>query len=432
MTVVTGTTAAAAPSHARPRTAWFALTALGIAIFNAFAMRAVFAPVQEMAKSDLGISDFQISLVQGLAASIPIALLSVPLGAMTDRGNRIRILLVLGVTWTLGTLATAFVTDFYMLFVARMLASIGAMCAVPVAISIAADLGPPENRGRSLLVLSLGNMAGVAAAFAFGGAALGALNASPFFEELAAWRGVHVLFAVASLALLLPLLFVREPARQEVGDAVNLPLRDALAAIWRMRPLLAPLFLGQVSVVMADTAAGIWAAPVLQRNYGLAPEEFAGWMGLVILASGLIGSIVGGVLADAGHNSRIKGGILIGAVSAAFLSIPGALFPLMPDATGFAWMLALFLACGAVTGLVTATSVAVLVPNELRGVCLATFMVVASIIGLGIAPTLVTLISDALGGESAVRYGLTVTGAVTSVAAAIGFSGAMARARKTA
>ena len=83
-----------------------------------------------------------------------------------------RILLVLGVTWTVGTLATAFVTDFYMLFVARMLASIGAMCAVPVAISIAADLGPPENRGRALLVLSLGNMAGVAAAFAFGGAAL--------------------------------------------------------------------------------------------------------------------------------------------------------------------------------------------------------------------------------------------------------------------
>ncbi|MBY0568629.1 MAG: MFS transporter [Hyphomonadaceae bacterium] len=430
MTALTETATSPSQAPARAKTAWLALSALGIAIFNAFAMRAVFAPVQEMAKADLGISDFQISLVQGLAASIPIALLSVPLGAMTDRGNRMRILLVLGVTWTVGTLATAFVTDFYMLFVARMLASIGAMCAVPVAISIAADLGPPENRGRALLVLSLGNMAGVAAAFAFGGAALGALNAAPLFEGLTAWRGVHVLFAIASLVLLLPLLLIREPARQEVGASANLPLRDALAAIWRMRPLLAPLFLGQVSVVMADTAAGIWAAPVLSRNYGLAPEEFAGWMGLVILASGLIGSIMGGLLADAGHKSRIKGGILIGAVIAAFLSIPGAFFPLMPDATSFAWVLALFLACGAITGLVTATSVAVLVPNELRGVCLATFMVVASIIGLGIAPTLVTLISDAFGGEGAIRYGLAATGAATSIAAAIGFSAAMINAAR--
>lgn len=430
MTVISDIPASAPHASARARTAWLALAVLGVTTFNAFAMRSVFAPMQELAKLDIGLSDFQISLVQGLAASIPIALLSIPLGRVTDRGNRMQLLLWLGIAWTLGTLATAFVTDFYALFFARMVASIGGVCAVPVVISIAADLSPPESRGRSLLVLSLGNMAGVAAAFALGGAALGGLNASPLFEGLASWRGVHVLFAIGSFALLLPLLLMREPARQEIGQSADLSLSDALAAIWRMRALLAPLFIGQVSVVMADTAAGIWAAPVLQRSYGVAPEEFAGWMGLVILGSGLVGSILGGVLADAGHKSRIKGGIMIGAVIAAFLSIPGAFYPMMPDTTGFAWVLALFLACGAITGLVTATSIAVLVPNELRGVCLAAFMVVASIIGLGIAPTLVTLVSDAFGGESAIRYGLTITGAATSIAAAIGFSAAMLHAAR--
>ncbi len=431
MTAVSDTTAGPQLQvQTRAHTAWLALVVLGVTTLNAFAMRTVFAPMQELAKADLGLSDFQISLVQGLAASIPIALLSIPLGRITDRGNRMRLLGVLGLTWTFGTLATAFVTDFYALFLARMVASIGGVCAVPVVISIAADLSPPENRGRSLLILSLGNMVGVAAAFALGGTALGGLTATPLFEGLAAWRGVHVLFAIGSFLLLFPLLLVREPARNEIAESANLPLRNALGAIWRMRALLAPLFIGQVSVVMADTAAGIWAAPVLQRTYGLQPEEFAGWMGLVILGSGLVGSILGGVLADAGHKSRIRGGILIGAVIAAFLSIPGAFYPMMPDTTGFAWVLALFLACGAVTGLVTATSIAVLVPNELRGVCLATFMVVASIIGLGIAPTLVTLVSDALGGEQAIRYGLAFTGAATSIAAAIGFSAAMINAAR--
>lgn len=430
MTIVTEQGKAAVDARARNGADWLALTVLGVAVFNAFAMRTVFSPAQELAKIELGVSDVQMSLVQGLAASIPIALLSLPLGRLTDRANRMRILLALGIIWTFGTLATAFASDFYGLFLARMLASIGAVCAIPVAISVAADLGPPETRGRSLLVLSLGNMAGVAAAFAVGGAALAPLQAGSLLGDLSAWRGVHVLFGAASFALLLPLLFVREPTRREVSAQPSPSWREALVAVWGMRALLAPLFLGQVSVVMADTAAGIWAAPVLQRNYGLSPDQFAGWMGLVILGSGVAGAVLGGVLADAGNKSRIKGGILIGAVIAAFLSIPGAFYPLMPEAEAFAWMLALFLTCGAITGLVTATAVAVIVPNELRGVCLAAFMVVASVVGLGVAPTLVALVSESLGGDGAIRYGLTVTGVATSIAAAIGFTVAMARASR--
>lgn len=416
-----------APAPPASSVGWLSLLTLAITILSAFAMRAVFSPVQEAVKAALALSDFQIGLIQGLAAAIPIALLSLPLGRITDRGNRVHLLLILGVTWTIGTITTAFVTEFYGLFIARMLASIGAMCAVPVAISLAADLSPPEQRGRSLLFLSLGNMAGVAAAFAFGGIALGALETAPVFADVEPWRGVHIVFALVSVALLAPLAFMREPARREIGDA-HAKLATALRAIWDRRALLAPLFLGQVSVVMADTAAGVWAAPVLSRNYGLEPQEFAGWMGLVILASGLVGSILGGVLADAGHKSKMRGGILIGAVVAAVLSIPGALFPLMPDAMSFALVLALLLTCGAITGLVTATAVAVLVPNEIRGVCLAAFMVLGSIIGLGIAPTMVTMISDAMGGESAIRYGLAATGLITSIAAAIGFVAALLRA----
>ncbi len=416
-----------APTPPASSVGWLSLITLAITILSAFAMRAVFSPVQEAVKTALALSDFQIGLIQGLAAAIPIALLSLPLGRITDRGNRVRLLLALGITWTLGTIATALASEFYGLFIARMLASIGAMCAVPVAISLAADLSPPEQRGRSLLFLSLGNMAGVAAAFAFGGIALGALETTPLISGLEPWRGVHIVFAIVSVALLAPLAFMREPARREMGDA-HTELKTALHAIWQRRALLAPLFLGQVSVVMADTAASVWAAPVLSRNYGLEPQEFAGWMGLVILVSGLVGSVLGGVLADAGHKSKLRGGILIGAVIAAVLSIPGAFFPLMPDAASFALLLALLLTCGAITGLVTATAVAVLVPNEIRGVCLAAFMVLGSIIGLGIAPTMVTMISDAMGGESAIRYGLTATGLITSTAAAIGFTAALVKA----
>lgn len=406
------------------------LILLAAAIASASAMRTVFSPVQEVAAADLHFNDFQMSLLQGLAISIPIGLLAIPVGRLTDRGNRALLLFGLAMLWTLGTALTVFATEFWQIFAARMLAGIGAFSSLTVAISMTADLSSPETRGRSLMVLSLGNMVGAAAAFAFGGSLLGHYtNGAPLLEGLEAWRSVLLVFAIASLALAVLLLTLREPARREVAET-SPALATALRELWQRRTLLAPLFLGQVTVVMADAAASIWAAPVLERHYGLTPDQFGGWMGLVILGSGIVGAVAGGFAADFGHKSKIQGGILLGAVVAAALSIPGAFFPLMPDAGGFAWMLFLLLTCGAVTGLVTAAAIAVLVPNEIRGVCLGAFIVIGAIIGFGVAPTLVTLISDALGREDSLRWGLALTGAGTSTLAALGFASALLFATK--
>lgn len=426
-TIAADVTAAPAskPSRVLP-----ALLILSTAIASASAMRTVFSPVQEVAAQSLRFSDFQMSLLQGLAISIPIALLAIPVGRITDRGNRALLLFGLAMLWTIGTALTVFATEFWHIFVARMLAGIGAFSSVTVAISMAADLSTPETRGRSLMLLSLGNMVGGAAAFAFGGSLLGYYaNAAPLITGLDPWRNVLLVFSAVSLILALALLTLKEPARREVtSDTAN--LSAVLRELWTRRALLAPLFLGQVTVVMADAAATIWAAPVLERHYNTTPQEFGGWMGLVLLGSGVLGAVIGGFSADYGHKSKIKGGILLGAVVAATLSIPGAFFTLMPDVTGFAWMLLLLLTCGAVTGLVTAAAIAVLVPNKLRGVCLGAFIVIGAIIGFGVAPTLVTLIADALGGEQALRYGLAFTSAGASIIAALGFAGALLRARK--
>lgn len=410
----------------------FTLALLAVTIASASAMRIVFSPLQEIVAQDLRFTDLQISLIQGVAASLPVALLSIPIGRMTDRGNRARLLLTLSVLWTAGALLTVFAVDFWQMFFARTLASIGAMCALTVAISMAADLTTADTRGRSLLALALGNTVGAAAAFALGGGLLGVYaHAPPMLSGLAPWRSVFFIFAMASVVLTIALLTLRDPPRQETSGT-DTALRTALRALWRRRALLAPLFLGQVTVIMADAAASIWAAPVLSRNYGLQPDEFAGWMGLVMIAAGVLGAVFGGLSADFGHKSRLKGGILIGAVIAALLSIPGAFFPIMPDATGFALMLALLLTCGAATGLVTAAAIAVLVPNDIRGVCLGAFIVIGAIIGFGLAPVLVTAISDAIGGAESVRYALAGTGAVTSVLAAIAFLLAMRAAARDA
>lgn len=422
-----------APAAVRPaQRFWLGILLLAVAVAAGAAMRMVFSPLAEAAKLDMGLTDTQLALVQGIAAALPTALLSIPLGWMVDHAKRVWILIAMIALWTAGTLMTAFVGSFELLFAARTLAGLGAALSLPVAISLAADLCTPEKRGRSMMYLSLGNVAGAAIAFGIGGMLLGAFTKSdPAIAGLAPWREVHLLFGLGSAALILPLLLLREPARREVGQT-GTAILPAAKALWARRGFLIPLFIGQVSVVMADSAAGVWAAPVLIRHYNQTPEQFAAIIGLLLLGCGVVGAAIGGFAADWGHKRTTRGGVLIGAIIASAIGIPAALFPIMPGLTGFYPALAVLLLCGTITGLVTATAIAVLIPNEFRGLCLGAFMVIGALIGQGLAPQLVTEGSKLLGGEGHLNQALAIVGVITSLLSFLAFCIAMRSAPKSA
>lgn len=433
MAIVTAPTlddaAAVAPVDPLRRTAWRAVLLVALVVMSAGTVRLGFSPLQEAAKADLGLSDYQIGLVQGIAAALPMALIAIPLGWLTDHTKRTRLMLVLGLIWTAGMIGTAFAQSFETLFAARMLAGLGSMSIVPVAISVLADLSLPQSRGRAMLFLGMGNTLGPALAFIVGGALFTAFVAGAALPgaELAPWREAALVFGIASAVLLVPQLLIREPARHEVEDGGN-SLKAMLRALWARRRFLAPLFVGQISVIMADAAAGVWAVPVLQRNLGQSTGSATALVGGLLLVAGVLGPLIGGFAADRGHKSSVRGGILIGAVVASAIGVPAALFPLVTSVPAFVGVLFALLAAGSVTGLITATSIAVLVPNEERGVCLGAFMILGSLIGLGLSPVLVSLGSEALGGEAHLAPALAIVGAVTSLVSLIGFVLAMRNA----
>ncbi|KKC23847.1 MFS transporter [Sphingomonas sp. SRS2] len=391
----------------------------------------LFSIVQEAAKAELRLSDAQIGFIQGVGGALPLALLAVPIGRAVDRLNRKWLLVALAASWTIGLFLTALSTGVTSLLVARMFVTVGGFCSITAAISIAADLCAPTQRGSAMLVLTLGKWGGNAGAFALGGWLFGMLGSMAMPDWLgtnAPWRGVHMIVGAISLVAIIPLLFIREPARRETVAGAKAPFSVAMRELWDRRAFILPLFVGQLAVAMIDTAAGIWAAPVLNRNYGLQPQQFAQWMGLVVFGAGVIGSIVGGLAADRGHRLPRRGGILIGAIAATILSVPMALFPLAPSVPLFATMLGIFLFCGTAAGLIVSVTIAVLLPNELRGFCIGLFVALAGIIGFGVAPTLITLVSGLLGGESHLGMALALVGVVTTVLAAFAFPVAMRHA----
>jgi MFS family permease len=395
--------------------------------FSCGTLAGVFSTVQQSAKVDLALSDFQLSLVQGLATAIPLGFLSVPVGALCDRVNRVHLLIALSACSTIGTIATGLAPSVQILFAARMITGLGAITVASVLISLTADLYAPTVRGRALLVQQIGRYAGAAAAFTLGGALLGHLGKIHAFG-LAPWRGVHLIFGLGSAVLTLALFIMREPKRSEFVARPNASTRTIARELWQRRSFLVPLFAGQSGVFMADSAAVIWAAPVLERRYGLGPEQFAGWMGILVLGSGVAGTILGGISADLGTQSGRRGGILLGALVAAAAVVPAGLYPIMPTVPAFAAALGLMLLGGTLIGVITATGISVMLPNEMRGLCVGLLSATAGVVAFGIAPTLVALVSGYLGGEHQLAPALAIVSTAISIMSAFAFLVAVRRA----
>jgi MFS family permease len=155
-------------------------------------------------------------------------------------------------------------------------------------------------------------------------------------------------------------------------------------------------------------------------------------MGALLFATGIGGAVLGAFSADLGHKSGRKGGILLGAVIAAGVGIPAALFPLSPVVPGFAVAIGLLMLCGTITGLVTSVALTVLIPNELRGLCIGAFIAIAGLIGFGLAPALVAAVSGLLGGESQLGPALAIVGVTVSSVSFVAFLVAMRRAPASA
>lgn len=415
------------------------LLALALAMALAFTMMNSFSTVQEGAKAELGLSDYALGLIQGVATAIPLLCLAIPIGIAVDRWNRVRLLIALAITWTAGTGLTAIAGGFTTLFIARMMTAIGMAGGLTAALSIAADLCRPDQRGRATLIVTVGKTLGQALTFALAAALFGlfAAKGAPtaglpaWLRDLPPWRATHLALFLIGAVLILPLLLMREPARRETQAGTHAPFAQVARELWSRRRFLGPLFAGQVSIVMADAAGAVWAAPVLSRSYGVQPSDVAGWMGLLLFGTGLGGAILGGIAADMGQRSGRRGGLMTGAVIAAAAGIPASLFPLCPTVPGYAIVLGLLLLCGTVTGLVVSVALTVLLPNEVRGLCIGAFIALAGLIGFGVAPTMVAVVSHLLGGETHLGQALALVGVLVSTAGLVGFILAMRRAPPT-
>jgi MFS family permease len=134
-------------SYLSPAYAWYVVGVLYLAYTLSFIDRQILALVIEPIRRDFQITDFQVSLVQGLAFAVFYTTMGIPMGRIADSHKRKGLVMVGVSLWSLMTLLSGLASNYWQLFLARMGVGVGEASLSPAAYSIISDSFPKEKRG---------------------------------------------------------------------------------------------------------------------------------------------------------------------------------------------------------------------------------------------------------------------------------------------
>jgi MFS family permease len=387
--------------YASGRYATYVVFVLLLAFFMSFLDRQIITLLLPALKADLGVSDTQVSLIQGLAFASLYAVTGLSMGWIADHMNR-RNLIVAGIVfWTLATVACGLAENFWQLFVARMAVGMGEACLGPACASIMADYVRPAQRGRAMGAMMTGAPFGAAGSLFIGGVLLTSLThgagAALVPEGWAPWRIVFVAIAAPGLLVALLVATLKEPLRREGPTTFQAgPSQISLVGFFRDHPVTVALFFGIIScLAMAASALSSWAPTVLMRIYGMAPTQAGGIYGTIMLICAGAAGVCSGVASDAlVKRWRLSGRVLIPVF---LLPMEMAAQAVLIMANSAALVVAAMSVSAFILAFIGATYFPIiqdLFPNQLRGRAVAFLGLVGTVFGLGCGPTLVALVTD--------------------------------------
>jgi predicted MFS family arabinose efflux permease len=404
------------------RAAWWALILLTATYTFSFVDRQIINLLVDPIRNDLSLSDSQVSFLQGLAFVMPYVLLSIPIGRIVDRANRIRVLIIGILVWTVSCVSCGLARNFWQLGVARVGVGAGEASVTPASWSLLADYFPEEKRALPVSLFLMGPYLGAGLSLILGAeviawaSGLGTVSL-PLIGALAPWQLTFMLVALPGLCMALVLPLLTEPVRSERLTSGNeaMSWRAARDFIWPRRGLFGAFLLGAPFVVLVLYALQAWVPSLLIRVHGLEIVQAGRYYGAIALLAGSAGVLSGPVmsryLARRGHGGRAP---LLTALFSTLLLIPTLIAAGL--ATSITWALILItLASYWVTFPLAlfATGLQNASPNELRGLMAGCYVLSTNLIGLALGPASVALISDFVFQDSqAVGKSLALVGAV--------------------
>ena len=393
------------PPWPPPAYSWYVVAVLTVAYVFSFIDRQILQLLVVPIRRDLQISDTQMSLLMGFSFAVFYTFFGIPMGRLADTRTRRNVIAAGILFWSLMTASAGFARNFIQLLLVRVGVGAGEATLSPSAYSLISDCFPPERRATAISVYSMGVYLGGGIATLLGGLVVKFSVASdrlvlPLFGAIRPWQFVFVVVGLSG-ALFAPVLFtVREPIRRGVRDRLRPAsalgdLKGILAYIRANRATFLSHNLGFSILSLSGYGSGAWLATLFIRRHGWTAPQAGALIGGVGIVFGVAGLIVGGRLADYLKSRGVKDANMRVGLYSALGGFPfAAIYCLSPRADLAAVMLApsIFLA-----GLPIGPAIAALqeiVPNEMRGQASAIFLFANNLIGLGMGPTAVALLTD--------------------------------------
>lgn len=367
--------------------AWRILFLLFLANLFNFFDRSIPAIIIEPIRLEWSLSDLQLGLI-GTAFTIVYAIAGVPLGRLADTGARRKIMGWGLLAWSGLTAVNGMAWSFWSFLLVRMGVGIGEASYAPAANSLIGDLFPPHKRARAMGLFMLGLPLGLLLAF---------FSIGAMVEAFDSWRAPFFIAAVPGLVLALFMFFIREPQRGAAesvpvaAEPVAQPLRKVLAirTFWW-------LVLAGLAFNFASYACNSFMVPMLQRYFLLPLEQAAMATGVIVGLTGLLGLSGGGWLADRIHQRSETGRLLFAALSmllaaaaTAYALLAGRIeIGLFVAVFSLGWLFAYtFYPC-------VYTAIQDVIEPRLRATAMALFFAGLYLLGGGLGPLAVGLLSD--------------------------------------
>ncbi len=208
----------------RPVLAWWSVAVLFLLYSFAFVDRQVLNLMVDPIRASLGISDFQLSLLQGIAFALFYTAFGIPLGLAADRLPRRRVILAGVVVWAMAASTCGLASRYWHLLLGRLGVGAGEAALSPAAYSLLADLFPKEKLTLPTSIMGIGGAVGTSLAAMLATKVIAAVPSAgitlPLLGTLQGWQIALLLSGIPGLLLAPLVLTLPEPLR---GATTSIP-----------------------------------------------------------------------------------------------------------------------------------------------------------------------------------------------------------------
>lgn len=377
------------PPFPSPGYAWYVVIILYLAYTLSFVDRQIIAFLVGPIRAALNVSDFEFSLIHGMAFVVFYTIMGIPLGRLADSRNRRGIITIGIAIWSFMTTMCGVASTYVQLFLARIGVGVGEAALSPAAYSIISDSFPKEKRSLPISIYSAGVLCGAGLANVFGGLIVDyALKAGavqiPVFGTVQPWQLAFILVGLPGILIVLLMATVREPLRREKATAgKSVPFSATLAHGRKYAFAYLTVIFGATFFATTNFSLMSWVPSLFERSYGWSRAQTGPMFGGIIFIGGTIGLAAGGWLANrmirAGNTtaySRIM-------IWTQLLTIPALALLVAVDNPYWTMSCIAFIVLFLSTHVGLAPSaISAITPNEMRGQVIAFYFFLLNLIGM--------------------------------------------------